>query len=968
MSRITNLSKYIISSLFIIIIIITMGSFLKVNNILLSYKLLLLLYFIFFLIFIVIFKNIRYLLDKHHKKLFILILIIGVIISLALIFGDFYVDFDDYASNYKNAVYFSENFQFYRPENIAMFPHLSGYIFVLSFFFMIFGKGIKTVILLNVIFHLSTSFFLYLITKKIFGKEVAITILLFFLINPLMLIWCTMPIGVVMFNFMLTLSFYLSLNLIKRLEERKKIFFYSCFIGLIFAISNLFRPVMPVFIIALVITILLKNHLKIYKNTLCSIITILLVYFLLGGIYSNILSNIVNQKLPDSKSGWSIYVGAQTEYGGLWNFEASKLVEEKRKEGKSASIIQKELFDLGVEKFKKNGFKQNIDLFKYKINTLTGKSGRYTADSYLATKRVNSFFNKDYDKVNSVIICNFFYFILILGTLITSLKMFKQNKYELLIFELYIIGILIAQMFLENSARYTISFLIPYSILSFGFLSSQNEKLKIIEFKKIRNVISRISITNLLLFFLSGLIIMTCFLRPILNLKIYSFIIILIIFTVLLLVIHFKHYFKKIDKKYIPLIIFAVTFISRIIIALVFKNSLAQISDFSRAYDNSIELLFDAEYYWTFPHWILYPSLLNVFYKIFGVSQLTGFMVNSFFVSLSSALLYLISNKIFKNYIASIMSSLLYIFWISNALYILVYTPEHVVIFILLLAIYLFLKILEEQVLKKKVCFSIVIGLILGLGVFFKDFSSVYLIAFMCVIFLKLIIDKNVLEFCKRIFLVIIITVIIFSTKNIIFSLIDINMTNKVNRNTENFSLYLGIDEKAKGYYTPEIAADYFSLVESENYDYKEVNRIVKNKFKNDIKNNLNIIIPMLEAKHFTTTNSDYIKIWLVYESMLENNNTKSAKIIKSFSNLNNNYYFVIIFFATVGIIYIYKNKNINGYLIQIIIFGSTLVLLLIESQERYRYPLETLYCILAGGGVYFIYLILCKIKKKLYF
>lgn len=976
MTKINIFFKYFVYLLFILILVLSAWSYINANRMLFNNFTQFGIYVILFCLLILIYRMMSSWIEKYHKVFLIACTVIGTILCCSLFFGNYYVNFDDYASNYNNALHFAKYFQFAEPTNIAMFPHLSGYIILLAFFFALFGISINTVILSNIIFHMCTAVLLYLITKKIFSKKIALITYLFFLINPITLIWCTMPIGVTVFNFFLCFSYYLSFILMEKLEKKEKYILHSLIVGIILSLSNLFRPVMPVFIIALIFTFFLKNKFKMCKQFLVSIIIILFSYIAIGGIHSKIISNIVNQKLPDSKSGWAIYVGAQYEYGGLWNFEASKLVSEKRKDGESASEIQKDLFDLGIQKFKSNGIKNNIELFKYKIITLTGKSGRYTADSYLATKQINSFFDNNYENVKSVIICNFYHFIFLFGTLITALKFLKHQRYEFIFLQLYIIGILIAQLFLETSARYTLSFLIPYFILSFGFLYSTKKNIKLNTMKKdnsqkfcikewLKKKIVELKFSNILLFILMILTIAICFLRPLLNFTIQSLFLLLLFVLIIVFLVSFKNKFKNIYSKYIPIIIFGLTFITRLVIALVFKNDLIQLSDFGLAYSNSISLAFNTVYYWTFPHWILYPSILHLVYKILGVSQLSGFIFNSFMISLSAVLIYLISKRIFKNKVASIMSTLFYILWISNILYILIYTPEHVTICLLLLSIYLFIKLLDENVLMKKIYFSILIGLIVGISAFFKDFSSIYIIAFICTIILLLIFKKGKLAAAKNACLIIIMSVVMLTTKNIIFYKIDMNMTNYINRNTENFSLYLGFDREAKGYYTSEIAAEYFDMMKLENYNYKRINIIAKNKFFNDIKDNQAILPQILEAKHNTTTNGDYIKIWLVYESMMQNDSKKSAEYIESLSKINNSYYCMIVFLAIIGIIYLYKKKNIVGFLIPIIILGCVLVLLLIESQERYRYSIETLYCILAGGGIYYIYKLLNNIFMK---
>ena len=52
------------------------------------------------------------------------------------------------------------------------------------------------------------------------------------------------------------------------------------------------------------------------------------------------------------------------------------------------------------------------------------------------------------------------------------------------------------------------------------------------------------------------------------------------------------------------------------------------------------------------------------------------------------------------------------------------------------------------------------------------------------------------------------------------------------------------------------------------------------------------------------------------------------------------------------GLIYMNKLKNLDLFLLYLIFYGSFLLLLLVEAQNRYMYAIQFIMCILAVGGI----------------
>ena len=55
----------------------------------------------------------------------------------------------------------------------------------------------------------------------------------------------------------------------------------------------------------------------------------------------------------------------------------------------------------------------------------------------------------------------------------------------------------------------------------------------------------------------------------------------------------------------------------------------------------------------------------------------------------------------------------------------------------------------------------------------------------------------------------------------------------------------------------------------------------------------------------------------------------------------------------SLGLISMNKNKDLKKFLLYLVLFGSLLLLLLVEAQNRYMYAVQPIICILATGGLF---------------
>lgn len=424
---------------------------------------------------------------------------------------------------------------------------------------------------------------------------------------------------------------------------------------------------------------------------------------------------------------------------------------------------------------------------------------------------------------------------------------------------------------------------------------------------------------------------------------------------------------KKIQKFY-PIIILLLALLTRIASALVLNDNIKQVSDFYTALKTSETLVFSKPYHYLFPHWVLLPKIANVLFSVFGSSQLVILVFNAVVCTIVSVLIYFVTNKILNNKNISFLASILYIIWPANILYVGVYTTEHIVQMLLLIGTFFIYKGNNETRKLKKIIYFFVVGVSLSLTTFFKNFGIIFVIALLIYFILKIIFEsKRNLKKYIIVYLISFITVIVgyFITNQIMYAYIDSIVGGKVSRNNIAYFLTVGLSSKNDGTYNEEISKDYKEAIENNNYDYDTVNKEMMNKLKEDVKNN-NELFTLLKNKAKIVAQNDEARIEFICRMAKANESEKLAKFVEDYILEINNFYYIIIFtLMGLGLLRFIKDKNLEILYIYISIYGSYLLLLIIETQNRYTYSINPFICILAGIG--FEYLIKQK-RNILYF
>lgn len=235
---------------------------------------------------------------------------------------------------------------------------------------------------------------------------------------------------------------------------------------------------------------------------------------------------------------------------------------------------------------------------------------------------------------------------------------------------------------------------------------------------------------------------------------------------------------KRISKKKMFYAILISGFILRLAWALVTKST--PISDFKTIYDSATNLLAGDNssfvglgYFARFPHMTPYVLLFSLIIKFFGSNALFVMkMINVIFSTGAIILVYLICNKIFKDYKKVLLGTFFISILPSAILYVPVYCSENIAIPFYLASIYLFILVVE----KKNNCLLLALsGILLCIGHLFRMVAYIILIAYVMYIFIYN--KEKIIIKLRNILLILIPFILLF----VVFSnsLIKMNITDR---------------------------------------------------------------------------------------------------------------------------------------------------------------------------------------------
>lgn len=420
---------------------------------------------------------------QKHTRLF---LIIAIIFSLIARFAFLFLEYEPTSDpqNFQTAaISFSETGNFGTLNKyVAFYPYLAPYNVLLGISIHLFRNINFSIIILNIAFDIIATTCLYILAKKISNKiTTATTAAILWLLNPINIIFTALSLPVIIVNagiIATTLLLFMVYEAFKQPKNVKKLAILATLSGVIAGITNCFRPIMIILIIAFTITLILEIFkTKKIKLFFISMILIFIPFYVISKINLLYVAKVTNNPITTNTSSWSLYVGSNYETGGEWNPEdaeyRNKIMQDLDYDINATTELLKQK---AIERISSLNPKQIIELLSNKAFILTARQRNitYNINSYPQLwKRpliIESIQN----------LCGLYFLILVLFTTIFLYHLYRKaysKVHPIIIFvTLTLVGLFFASLLVEVSVRYFAPFypmITLFATLGISFICSK---------------------------------------------------------------------------------------------------------------------------------------------------------------------------------------------------------------------------------------------------------------------------------------------------------------------------------------------------------------------------------------------------------------------------------------------------------------------------------------------------------------
>ena len=379
---------------------------------------------------------------KTIKIVSIVLLIIGISIRIYLLITLKFNLTSDFELYYNTALEILNGRVISQADYLSYNGYVVVYSSILALIFKLFSSKIFVALFFNLVCQLGTMYFLYKLIKLLNDSYYKYILPSVWFILPTIIEANFLISTETLFIFLFSITIYYYLKIKNNNEVNIKNISKSILLGLLISFSNNIRPIMIIFIIALVIEFVLTN--KNLKNLIFLIFTII-TYMLCNIVFQNYCEYVLKENLRSGALAWSIYYGSSYEYDGAWNLEDSKKIGE--------------LLEESFNRYKNMGILKSSKLMIKKYNNLwTDNNGNYT---FLVNITDESILNKI--EMPLQVISYFITLILLIFVIIKKINNIKNDK--MLLTDLFIIGYILSNLLIVVNGRYNYPIYLLLSLL-----------------------------------------------------------------------------------------------------------------------------------------------------------------------------------------------------------------------------------------------------------------------------------------------------------------------------------------------------------------------------------------------------------------------------------------------------------------------------------------------------------------------
>jgi len=163
--------------------------------------------------------------------------------------------------------------------------------------------------------------------------------------------------------------------------------------------------------------------------------------------------------------------------------------------------------------------------------------------------------------------------------------------------------------------------------------------------------------------------------------------------------------------------------------------------------------------------------------------------------------------------------------------------------------------------------------------------------------------------------------------------------------------MWESLDPNGSGTYDAEVAEEYLEIVQQYNYDFERANRALIQMTIKTLKTEYKKMPSFLIKKGRDSYGNDKhgIQVALEQELIEHYQSLETMEVIKKIEYLATLFYF----FVVIGMVISCASfKNDKLFFIILVVVGAMSAGLLIESQGRYKYSVEPIWCVLVANAI----------------
>lgn len=373
-----------------------------------------------------------------------------------------------------------------------------------------------------------------------------------------------------------------------------------------------------------------------------------------------------------------------------------------------------------------------------------------------------------------------------------------------------------------------------------------------------------------------------------------------------------------------------------------------------------------------FPHVMGYCYILTLLFKVTGVSVLAGQYLNIAFAVATVFLVYKIARRI-GGRIAGLTALILCAFWPSQVLYCTMLSAECSFTFFFYLCVWLFISlVLDYDGYTKKsgqaIALHLLLGVLIAITAAIRPMALILMIAMVLTILphkMKLppvpINDIPLtLRFLEKGWVR---CVMILIPYMIVSGIITTNIELTVDRTLPSgsasfgYNLLVGLNTESKGGWNDEDADLLYGSMEETGSATQAHITCRDLAFQRLFGNPEGVLNLFIEKYELLWGNDDYGATWnLAFLEEQGNLTPQLNDFLYQVRDLNDIMYIITVFFAVIGLIYIWRGKASIASLLSLIYLGTVAMHLMVESQNRYHYFVLQIFMIFAGMAVQFMF------------